>query len=51
MNRDDGQYHLTHIFDEFLVPTGSRSPIGKQTGKLAVATNSSVARYQRQSLI
>ena len=31
MNRDDGQYHFTHIFDEFLVPTETRSPIGKQT--------------------
>ena len=51
LNRDDEQYHFTQIFDEFLVPTGSRSPIGKQTGNLAVDTNSSVARYQRQSLI
>ena len=51
MNRDDGQYHFTHIFDEFLVPTGSRSLIGKETGNLAVTTNSSVARYQCQSLI
>ena len=38
---------MKHIFDEFLVPTGSRSPIGKQTGKFAVATNhsSSVETY------
>ena len=36
MNRDDGQYQFTHIFDEFLVPTGSKSPIGKQSGNPAV---------------
>ena len=51
MNSDDGQYQFTHIFDEFLVPTGSKSPIGKQTGNPAVAMKSSVARHQRQSLI
>ena len=37
MNIDDGQYQFTHIFDEFLVPTGSKSPIGKQCGNPAVA--------------
>ena len=51
MNRDDGQYQFTHIFDEALVPMRSKSPIGKQTGNPAVATKSSVAGYQRQSLI
>ena len=52
MNRDDGQYQFTHIFDEFLVPTGSKSPIGKQSGNPAVTKKSSVvARDQRQSLI
>ena len=29
MNRDVRQYNFTHIFDEFLVPTGTRIPIGK----------------------
>ena len=37
MNRDDGQYQFTHIFDEFLVPTGSKSLVGKQSGNPAVA--------------
>ena len=37
MNRDDGQYQFTNIFDECLVPTGSKSPIGKQSGNPAVA--------------
>ena len=37
MNGNDGQYHCD-IFDEFLVPTGSKSQIGKQTGNSAVAT-------------
>ena len=36
MNRDDGQYQFTHIC-EFLIPTGSKSPIGKQSGNPAVA--------------
>ena len=30
MNKDDREYHFTHSFDELLVPTLSRSPIGKQ---------------------
>ena len=51
MNRDEGQYQFTHIFDEFLAPKVSKSPIGQKTGNPAVATRSSVARYQRQSLI
>ena len=50
MNRDEGQYQLTHIFDEFLV-SGEKSPIGRQTGNPTVAKNSNVARSQRQSLI
>ena len=37
MIRDNGQYQLTHFFDEFLVPAGSKSPIGKQSGNPAVA--------------
>ena len=37
MNRDEGQYQLTHIFDEFLVPMGLKSPIGQQTGNPTVA--------------
>ena len=45
MNRDDGQYLLTHIFDEFLVPTGSRSPVGIQADNPAVAANRSVTRH------
>ena len=51
MNRDDGQYQFTHIFDEFLVPTGSKSPIGKQTGNTTVARQRRAARYQYQSII
>ena len=34
MNRDEGQYQLTHIF---LVPTGVSPPIGQRTGNPAVA--------------
>ena len=49
MNRDEGQYQLNHIFDEFLVPTGLKSPIGQQTGNPIVAKNSNVARRQHQS--
>ena len=33
MNRDEGQYNLTHIFDEFLQPTRAREK--KQTGNSA----------------
>ena len=51
MNRDDGQYQFTHIFDEFLVPTGSKSPTGKQSCNPAVAKKSNVTRDQRQSII
>ena len=51
MNRDGGQYQFTHIFDEILVPTGSKSPIRKQSGNPGVAKKSNVARDQRQSLI
>ena len=35
MNKDKGQYQLTHIFDKFLVSPGSKSP-GKQSGNSAV---------------
>ena len=36
MNRDEGQYRLAHIFDEFLVPMGGKSPIEQQTGNPTV---------------
>ena len=34
MNRDDGQYIFTHIFDELLIPMGLRSPFGKEVATL-----------------
>ena len=37
MNRNDGQYQFTHIFDEFLVPKGSKSWIEKQSCNPAVS--------------
>ena len=60
MNRDEGQYQLTHIFDELLVqPSGSRSKsLRKQrTGNstkdtmTTMDTNGSVSSSQRQSFI
>ncbi len=30
MNRDEGQYQLSHIYDDFLVTPGTKSP-GKQS--------------------
>ena len=47
MNRDEGQYQLTHIFDEFLGKPGSKSP-GKGAGNSTLATSGSVAGAQRQ---
>ena len=50
MNRDEGQYQLTHIFDDFLVSPGSKSP-GKQSGNSATTTSSSVSSSHRHLLI
>ena len=36
MNRNEEQYQLTHIFDESLVPTEFKSPIGQRTGNPTV---------------
>ena len=44
MNRDDGQYQLSHIFDEFLNLESKKSPDGKSTGntKTTAGVTSSV---------
>ena len=48
MNRDEGQYQLSHIFDEFLIPGLKKSPDGKSTGntKITAAGSSSVVGCQ-----
>ena len=51
MNRDEGQYQLSHIYDEFLVTPGSKSPGGKQSGNSTISSSSSVSSCHRQSLI
>ena len=47
MNRDERQYQLNHIFNEFLVSMEQRLPVGKRTGNSAVAINSRFDRRQR----
>ena len=39
MNRDEGQYQLSHIFDEFLVATGSKSSEEKQSGNFVSSSS------------
>ena len=47
MNRDKGQYHLSHIFDELLISPSRKSPKekGKSTGnsKIGVGFYTSVS--------
>ena len=58
MNRDEGQYQLSHLYDEFLVSPGKKSP-GKRSGNTTTgngpgnvaATCSSVSRTNPQSLV
>ena len=52
MNRDEGQYHLTHIFDEFLVKPGPKPP-GRQSGNSVARqqTGNTVVSLQHQSHI
>ena len=47
MNRDEGQYHLSHIFDELLISSSRKSPKekGKSTGnsKIGAGIHTSVS--------
>ncbi len=49
MNRDEGQYQLSHIYDELLVTPGSKSPGEKQSGNSTISSSSIVSSC-RQSL-
>ena len=48
MNRDEGQYHLSHIFDELLISPLRKSPKGKEKINWQLQDRHRYS-YQRQS--